>query len=101
MGLAEMPDAARLAKQLVAAYGNSAEDTTFSDLVFEDALAEAFAAGTAQLPAQTIAELARLTRLAIYLAADACESTVEITTGCLLRHYDDWLERSAAHGGRP
>lgn len=97
MGLYEMPDAARLAKQLVTAHAHAGQDMAFTTLVYDDALAE-LAADSGEIVTQTFIELARLADLAVHLAAEACESTPEITRACLLRHYDQWQEQVAARG---
>lgn len=100
MGVAEYPAAGRLAKQMVVAHNSADADVDFADVVFADAV-DALRDGPAELATQTLIELTRLVRLAIHLAADACESTPEITSDCLLRFYDEWLERLVAGGGGP
>lgn len=90
--MAELPKAAQLATQLIAAHAHEdGDDLGFSVVAFDAALEEVFG-GEMHLPVATIEEMARVALLAIRMAAMALNESVQGTTEALIQAYKEWHE---------
>lgn len=88
-----LPNAARLAKQMVSAHDTPEDEgLEFTDIAFDDAVAEALAGGPV-LVEETLIELTRLYRIAIRAAAIAAGQPIEGMSSVVMQLYEDWYEQ--------